>query len=346
MKGTALVLGHLNGREAAAYLCDGRLDDLLVAGPDDAAPGPGAVFLGLPDRPMKGLGGAMLRLPDARTGFLRGAPVLRPGAGVVVQVTGHAGEAKALPVTDRLVLKGRFAVITPGAPGVNVSRQMRDADRRTVLESLGRTALGDRSHGVILRSASEWADDAAVADEVAQLSDLADRLIAEAGGREAALLLDAPGPHDIALRDWPEAEVFDDTSGAFDRHGVTDLLAALGRPDVPLPGGGSLVIEPTTALVAVDVNTGADTSPAAGLKANIAAVRELPRQLRLRGLGGQVVVDMAPMAKKDRHILDQALKAACRACPVETAVLGWTALGHVELQRKRERLPLDPGLLE
>ena len=345
MKGTALILRHLKGRESAAYLRDGRLDDLLVAPPEDAPPGPGAVFLGLPDRPMKGLGGAMLRLPDGMSGFLRGAKVLRPGAGVVVQVTGHADGAKALPVTDRLILKGRFAVITPAAPGVNVSRQMRDDDRRAALESLGRAALGDRSHGVILRSASETADDAAIAAEVADLADLADRLIAEAGGRAAALLLDAPGPHDVALRDWPDAEVFDDAPGAFDRHGVTDLAAALARPTVPLPGGASLVIEPTTAMVAVDVNTGGDTSTAAGLKANIAAVRELPRQLRLRGLGGQVVVDMAPMAKKDRHILDQALKAACRACPVETAVLGWTALGHVELQRKRERLPLDPGLL-
>ena len=59
-----------------------------------------------------------------------------------------------------------------------------------------------------------------------------------------------------------------------------------------------MMIEPTRALVAVDVNTGPDTSPAASLKANIAAARDLPRQLRLRGLGGQVVVDFAPMPKK------------------------------------------------
>ena len=74
-----------------------------------------------------------------------------------------------------------------------------------------------------------------------------------------------------------------------------------------------MMIEPTRALVAVDVNTGADTSPAASLKANIAAARDLPRQLRLRGLGGQVVVDFAPMPKRDRAILDQVMKAAFKA---------------------------------
>ncbi len=101
-----------------------------------------------------------------------------------------------------------------------------------------------------------------------------------------------------------------------------------------------MLIEPTRALVAVDVNTGPDTSPAAGLKANIAAARDLPRQLRLRGLGGQVVIDFAPMPKRDRHILDQVLKAAFKA-EGETNLAGWTTLGLYELTRKRDRLALS-----
>ncbi len=90
----------------------------------------------------------------------------------------------------------------------------------------------------------------------------------------------------------------------------------------------------------MDVNTGADTSFAAGLKANIAAARDLPRQLRLRGLGGQVVLDLAPMPKKDRRTLESALRAALRADTVETSLVGWTPLGHLELQRARARAPL------
>ena len=99
-------------------------------------------------------------------------------------------------------------------------------------------------------------------------------------------------------------------------------------------------VEPTRALVAVDVNTGADASPAAGLKVNIAAARALPRALRLRGLGGQVVVDFAPMPKKDRAVLDQVLRAAFKGEASETSLSGWTNLGLYELVRKRDRLPL------
>ena len=101
-----------------------------------------------------------------------------------------------------------------------------------------------------------------------------------------------------------------------------------------------MYVEPTRALVAVDVNTGGNFSPAAGLKANLAAARELPRQLRLRGLGGQVVLDLAPMGKKDRRGFETALRAAFRADTVDTALVGWTPLGHYELQRKRDRVAL------
>ena len=96
--------------------------------------------------------------------------------------------------------------------------------------------------------------------------------------------------------------------------------------------------------VAVDINTGGDTSPAAGLKANLAAVKALPRALRLRGLGGQVVVDAAPMPKKDRRQVEQAVRKAFKSDPIETSLVGWTPLGHLELQRKRERLPLLESL--
>ena len=101
-----------------------------------------------------------------------------------------------------------------------------------------------------------------------------------------------------------------------------------------------MMIEPTRALIAIDVNTGPDTSPAASLKANIAAARDLPRQLRLRGLGGQIVIDFAPMPKKDRAALEQQLRSAFKGEAAETSLAGWTPLGNFELQRKRDRVPL------
>ncbi|OYW58802.1 MAG: hypothetical protein B7Z31_07010 [Rhodobacterales bacterium 12-65-15] len=120
---------------------------------------------------------------------------------------------------------------------------------------------------------------------------------------------------------------------------ILDAIADLLRPRVALDGGGHMMVEPTRALVAVDVNTGPDTSPAASLKVNIAAARDLSRQLRLRGLGGQVVVDFAPMPKRDRQILDQVLRAAFKT-DGDAHLAGWTTLGLFELTRKRDRLPL------
>ena len=76
------------------------------------------------------------------------------------------------------------------------------------------------------------------------------------------------------------------------------------------------------------------------MKANIAAARDLPRQLRLRGLGGQVIVDFAPMPKRDRAAVEQQLRAAFKGEASETSLAGWTPLGNYELQRKRDRLPL------
>ena len=70
-------------------------------------------------------------------------------------------------------------------------------------------------------------------------------------------------------------------------------------------------------------------------------VRDLPRQLRLRGLGGQIVIDPAPMPKKYRNTLQSALKSALRADSIQTHVLGWTALGLIELQRARTRAPFS-----
>ena len=99
--------------------------------------------------------------------------------------------------------------------------------------------------------------------------------------------------------------------------GVWEEVAALRRPPVAL-GQGSMAIEPTRALVAVDVNTGADLSPAAALKANLAAAAELPRQLRLRGLGGQVTIDFAPLARAERPRVERALAAALRADGIDT----------------------------
>jgi ribonuclease G len=328
------------GGHAAALMVDGRLDDLIVdPDPADPAPRPEAVYRAAPGRPMKGLGGVIVDLGGGVSGFLRGPNAPAPGRPLLVQATGWAEPGKAAPVTSRLLLKGRWAILTPGAPGVNVARSLADPERRRALEALGAAVMAgaEAGTGLILRSAAAEADDAEIAAEVAELRAAWDAL--DPSGPPGRLR-DAPGARTEALREWRGAGVaMLEAATALADAGVWEEAAALGRPLVAL-GQGSMAIEPTRALVAVDVNTGADLSPAAALKANLAAAAELPRQLRLRGLGGQVTIDFAPLAKADRPRVERALAAALRGDGVETAILGWTPLGHLELRRKRSRRPL------
>lgn len=341
MKGRVVVLGQYQGLEAAALVVDGQLQDLLIDPGAAADFAPGAILRGTVDRQMKGQGGVFLRLPDDAKGFLRETGGLRPGQSLLVQVSGYAEPGKAVPVTTRLLFKGRLAIVTPGAPGHNISRRIRDEDTRQRLASIAETGMAGATHGLVLRSAAEWAEGEEVAEGIAEMRGLADAILADAEGAPE-LLLDAPGPQDQAGSDWadPAPDEVAEGDDAFARHGIDEMVEALASPVVDLPGGGHMAIEPTRALIAVDVNTGADTSPAAGLKANIAAVRDLPRQLRLRGLGGQVIVDFAPMPKRDRAAVEQQLRAAFKGEASETSLAGWTPLGNYELQRKRDRLPL------
>jgi len=342
MKGRVIALDRIGGQAAAALIVDGQLHDFLID-PAGDVPQPGAICRAVADRPMKGQGGVFVRLPQGDTGFLRQVSGVAPGQRLLVQVSGVAEPGKAVPVTTRLLFKSRYAIVTPGAPGRNISRRIHDEQTRAALAALAANAMAgaDADLGLILRSACETADADDIAADITAMRDLAQAVLADLeGGPE--LLVEGAMAQEIAWRDWsdPKPDEVADAEGAFAAHGVAEMVDAVLVPAVALPGGGHMMIEPTRALVAVDVNTGPDTSPAAALKANIAAARDLPRQLRLRGLGGQVVVDFAPMSKKDRAVLDQVLRAAFKGESAETSLAGWTPLGLFELVRKRDRLPL------
>lgn len=339
MKGRQIILDHFEGREAAALMVDGRLDDFLIA---YDAPRPGTVYRAVAQRPMKGQGGVIVTTPDG-PGFLRQVKGIAPGDRILVQVTGYAEDGKALPVSEKILFKSRYAIVTPDAPGLNISRAIRDDDRRDELMVIAKEEMAGSGYGLILRSACAEAEDGEIGEDVAAMRALAEEVFGAREG-EPKMLSQGDAPHVMAWRDWSEPADVVTTPGGFEACGVLDALEALKQAESPLPGGGSLFIEPTRALVAVDVNTGGDTSLAAGLKANLGTAQALPRQLRLRGLGGQVVIDLAPMPKKDRRGFEAALRKALRADGVDTVLAGFTPLGHYELQRKRARLPLHEVL--
>ena len=338
MIGRIVVLDQFSDRPAAALVVDGRLEDLGID-PKDDAPLTGAIYRAVADRPMKGQGGMFVKLPGG-SGFLRQTIGIAPGQRLLVQVTGPAEPGKATPVTTRLLFKSRYAILTPDAPGLNISRRIKDEEMRADLDAIATEAMQDTpdSFGLILRSACQHADAADIADDIAAMKGLALAVLADLdGGPE--LLIEGAGAQETAWRDWADPVPDEVVEGGFASHGVIEMIDALLTPEVPL-GEGHMMIEPTRALVAIDVNTGGDTSPAAALKVNIAAARDLPRQLRLRGLGGQVVVDFAPMPKRDRAVLDQVIRAAFKHESAETNLAGWTTLGLYELTRKRDRLAL------
>ena len=338
MKGRVIALGQIEGREVAALMVDGQIEELAM---ETDALGTGAILRGVVGRPVKGLGGVFVDLPDGQSGFLRAPKGLAPGQRILVQVAGAVEPGKALPLTQRLLFKSRYAIITPDAPGLNVSRAIHDEEIRDELTALAGAAMAGASEtlGLILRSVCEQASDEDVTEDITQMRALAEAVLADlSGGPE--LLVDAPGPHELAWRDWGDADEVDDSAGALDHSGALDQIEALHRGEVTLEGGASMWIEATRAFVAVDVNTGADNSPAAGLKASIAAARDLPRQLRLRGMGGMIIVDFAPCPKRERHVLEQVLSKAFRADAGEATMAGWTPLGNFELTRRRDRAPL------
>jgi Ribonuclease G/E len=335
MKGRMIVLDHVGTREAAALLVDGRLEDVLI---DGDAPRPGTIYRAVADRPVKGQGGMFLKTPDG-SAFLRQVKGLAPGQRLLVQVSGYAEPGKAIPVTDKLLFKSRYAIVTPDAPGLNLSRSLKDEAERDRLLEIAHEAMDGTDYGLILRSCCAGVVAEDIAEDIEAMVSLTQAVLQD-DGTEMDALSEGDGPHAVAWRDWVAPAQIVTDPGGFEQHGVLEDLDAARGAQVALSGGASMFVEPTRALVAVDVNTGTDTSLAAGVTANMAAARALPQALRIRGLGGQIVLDLAPMPKKDRRVFETALRQAFRADEVETALVGWTPLGHYELQRKRARLPL------
>ncbi|MDA8586642.1 ribonuclease E/G [Rhodobacteraceae bacterium] len=328
MKGAQVKFGTVKGRDVAALIQNGVLQDLLV-GSDQ--PGPETIYVGKATRPVKGQGGMFFDTPDG-SAFLRGANGIAPGEFRLLQVTGYAEPGKAIPVTDRILYKSQYAIATADAPGINISRSIKDEEARVALrERADIFAEGLGQTGLIVRTSAADADPDAVEADIARVLDTMSVVLKDKSTKTEKLI-QHPTPEELAWREWPAATEANDPIEEF----LDEALEIATR----LPGGGSVYVEATRACVTVDVNTGTDTSQAAGLKANLAVAKDLPRLLRVKGLGGQVVVDFAPAPKKDRQAVETALRNAFRADAIETALVGWTKLGHFEMTRKRARMPL------
>ena len=341
MRGRAFLFDRADGMLRAAMTVDGRLEALEVDG--GGGPRLGAVHRAKVEERVSGLGAAFLDLGGAR-GFMAEAKGIDPGDRLLVQVRREAEGTKAARVSADLQVEGRWMVHTPRKPGVNVSRKIADEDERERL----RAAIPSDRGGFILRTQAEGAPADALRVEAKALSaldadgppglvregpDAIARLLSRQPLRKASV--EATPEAEAAARAalGPDGERLEVAPDPFDHHGVEDEIDALLSPRAVLPGGGTITLEPTTALVAVDVDSGDVRGGEALLRVNLAAAKEVARQLRLRRLGGAIAIDFAGGPRgKARQRLEQALTAAADA---DTRPLGWGPAGWFEMQRRR-----------
>jgi ribonuclease G len=298
----------------------------------------------------------------------------KKGEDVLVQVTKEAIGTKGPRVTAQVSLPGRNLVYMPRSEHIGVSRKIEEREERSRLRRLMRNILQPGAGGVIVRTVGEdagrkqlerelkglrktWKK---IEDRVAQHQ--APALVHEEAHLAAGIIRDLFSEKVDALivdsreiynevRDYLEAvdpellsrvSLYDGTVSLFDKHEIEEEILRSFDFRVELPSGGYIVIEPTEGLVAIDVNTGRYTGKKDPektiLRTNLDASREIARQLRLRDIGGIIVVDFIDMEEKaNRDRVMQELRMHLGRDRARTKAFQVSDLGIVEMTRQRVR---------
>ena len=306
--------------------------------------------------------------------------LLRPGQTILCQVTKNPIGAKGARLTQEVSLPGRFVVLVPNSSAYGISKRLEDGERKRLRRIVD--AVRPEGHGLIVRTAAAGASAEELGNDVARLVEqwesiagqstkgqgpallyrepaIAVRVIREELNREyRAVVID-----DLALYEQvrqyvgavnPEladrVEYFDPEVEAlpvFERYHVHEQLHKALDRKVYLPSGGSLVIDRTEALTVIDVNTGKNVGTTnleeTVYRNNLEAAEEVARQLRLRDIGGIIVIDFIDMEiRENRDKVGSALRSALARDKTRTQVFDISELGLVEMTRKR----VSEGLIE
>ena len=314
---------------------------------------------------------AYYRKPDPKS-RPRIEGVLERGRSIVVQVTREPEGNKGAALTTNLSLAGRYMVLTPFNDSQGVSRKVEDDDtRRRLLEQVNKLDRPEGS-GIIIRTNALGQSKAALNRDLNALLRLWKRISSDARkGQDIRLLYSDQDLILRALRDHLDnsvQEVLTDTEEAhakvkeymrafmprsktrlvrytdrrplFARYGIDPQIERIYERRVDLQSGGSIVIDRTEALTAVDVNSGRSTRASSqeetALGTNLEAAQEVARQLRLRDLGGLVVVDFIDMDKRsNRRRVEKAMKDAMKPDKARHAVGRISINGLLEINRQR-----------
>jgi ribonuclease G len=303
------------------------------------------------------------------------------GEELLVQVAKDPLGTKGARVTSHISLPGRYMVFMPGTKHIGISRRIESDDERKRLKEIAQS-LGTSQGGFILRTACEglskreiqrdlaflaklWrgiqkkAETAAAPSLIHQDLDLISRTIRDFFATETAqVVIDSAKDHrrivDFVRHFMPrlksKIELYNEKEPLFEQHGIEEKIAKALERRVWLRSGGYIIIERTEALTAVDVNTGRfvgkRNQEETILKTNLEATQEVVRQLRLRNVGGIIIIDFIDMEKEaNRKKVYEALKDALKKDKARTNILKISELGLVEMTRQRTRESLENQLL-
>jgi len=295
-----------------------------------------------------------------------------PGSDLIVQVTKGPIGTKGPRVTTNLVLPGRYLVLLPNSDQSGISRKIENHEERQRLKKILRKLHIPDGMGVIMRTVGEgqreryFVRDLALlleewnqieesirrrpsASVVFQEPDLIERTVRDFLTEDVErIVVDSAPAHDrmrnmiarISKRSADKIRHYGEHQPIFDRFGITRQLEATFSRQVHLKSGGYLVVDETEALVAIDVNTGRHKSgkdqEQTILKVNLEAAEEICRQLRLRNMGGLIVLDFIDMkGRRDQQQVYQKMREGLRRDRAKTHILPISQLGLMEMTRQR-----------
>jgi Rne/Rng family ribonuclease len=308
--------------------------------------------------------------------------LLKPGQEILVQIAKEPIAKKGARITSHIALPGRFLVFMPTVTHVGVSRKIASDEERHRLKRILVNERGESSGGFIVRTAAEGASEDELRADLRFLMNLWNDIKQRSESSKSPALI----YHDLSLierilRDqvsanfsniWVDSEadyerivrflnrfspslvrrvkLYTKETPLFEHFGIQDEISKALRSKVWLKSGGSIVINQTEALVAIDINTGKYVGKSARLedtilKTNLDAVPEIVRQIRLRDLGGIIVIDFIDMdERKNRFKVMAALEEALKSDRAPTKVLQFNDFGLVAITRKRVKQSLERTL--
>lgn len=309
---------------------------------------------------------------------------IKAGDELIVQVIKEDVKTKAPVVSSHLNFTGKYVALTYGKPNVGVSAKITEEKERNRLKAIVKKYV-QRDYGFIVRTNAAYIPEDKIETEIAKLREAYETIRKYGIHKSCFSLLEKTQPQYICdIRDGyagnveefitDDKELYDNINEYLARYqiedqgklrfyqdpllsltnlyGIKDKLNDAIRQMVWLKSGGSLVIQPTEALTVIDVNTG---KAIAGkrkaqetfLKVNREAAKEIAKQIRLRNLSGIIIIDFIDMdLTKDKELLMQELEGFLKNDPVKTTLVDMTALGLVELTRKKVRKPLHEQMKE